>query len=298
VHTSGLHGVEAYAGSAIQLALLASPPIVGERDALALVHVLNPYGMAWTRRTNENNVDLNRNFCAQASERSGAHPLYRKLNALLNPRSAPAVDAFPARAAAWALRHGFHTMKQAIAEGQYEYPHGLFYGGAQLEEGLRLYLGWLASHCAGAERLVAIDVHTGLGRWACDTLFAEGGCGAWYEELEKALGRTIVDAGRGRSVAYVTRGGLASAVQASVKDVQTCCIMQEFGTYGPLRVLAALREENRCHFHGSPEERKRARARLREALCPRSAQWRRRVVEQGAGVARTISRWLFARESA
>lgn len=29
-----------------------------------MVHVLNPYGMAWLRRVNENNVDLNRNFRA------------------------------------------------------------------------------------------------------------------------------------------------------------------------------------------------------------------------------------------
>jgi hypothetical protein len=29
------------------------------------VHVVNPYGMAWHRRWNENNVDLNRNFMAR-----------------------------------------------------------------------------------------------------------------------------------------------------------------------------------------------------------------------------------------
>ena len=46
----------------LQLALLDAPPAPGPGDALVLVHVLNPYGMAWLRRTNENNVDLNRNF--------------------------------------------------------------------------------------------------------------------------------------------------------------------------------------------------------------------------------------------
>jgi len=62
LHTSGLHGVEAFAGSAIQLALLQQPPAPAADCALILVHVLNPYGMAWLRRANENNVDLNRNF--------------------------------------------------------------------------------------------------------------------------------------------------------------------------------------------------------------------------------------------
>lgn len=29
---------------------------------LIIAHVVNPYGMSWRRRWNENNVDLNRNF--------------------------------------------------------------------------------------------------------------------------------------------------------------------------------------------------------------------------------------------
>jgi predicted deacylase len=73
LHTSGLHGVEAFAGSAIQLALLKQPPAPKAECALVLVHVLNPYGMAWLRRTNENNVDLNRNFLRRG-ERGSAAP--------------------------------------------------------------------------------------------------------------------------------------------------------------------------------------------------------------------------------
>src|SRR6266567_3145741 len=62
LHSSGLHGVEGFAGSAIQLQLLNDLPAIPEDAALIVVHVLNPYGMAWLRRFNENNVDLNRNF--------------------------------------------------------------------------------------------------------------------------------------------------------------------------------------------------------------------------------------------
>jgi|SRR4051812_46049557 hypothetical protein len=61
VHSSGLHGVEAFAGSAIQLQWLKEGmPSVPDDAAIVLVHALNPYGMAWFRRFNENNVDLNR----------------------------------------------------------------------------------------------------------------------------------------------------------------------------------------------------------------------------------------------
>src|SRR5262245_32091064 len=58
LQTVGVHGVEAYAGSAIQLAALADLRQPPPGCALVLVHVLNPFGMAWLRRVNEHNVDL------------------------------------------------------------------------------------------------------------------------------------------------------------------------------------------------------------------------------------------------
>src|SRR5215510_13293421 len=62
VHSSGLHGVEGFAGSAIHLQFLNALPTLAPDTAILLVHILNPFGMAWLRRVNENNVDLNRNF--------------------------------------------------------------------------------------------------------------------------------------------------------------------------------------------------------------------------------------------
>src|SRR5262245_58107505 len=61
LHSSGLHGVEGFAGSAVQLQLLNELPAIPAKAALIITHVLNPFGMAWLRRANEENVDLNRN---------------------------------------------------------------------------------------------------------------------------------------------------------------------------------------------------------------------------------------------
>src|SRR3954465_7031883 len=62
IHSCGVHGVEAFAGGAIQLPWLAdNRPVLSDGGALAFVHPVNPFGMAWTRRVNERNVDLNRN---------------------------------------------------------------------------------------------------------------------------------------------------------------------------------------------------------------------------------------------
>lgn len=86
VHISGTHGIEGYAGSAIQIGYLQHLITVQEQRRLQkqsnvelpltcsnnnndddntvtviLIHAFNPYGMKHYRRVNEHNIDLNRN---------------------------------------------------------------------------------------------------------------------------------------------------------------------------------------------------------------------------------------------
>src|SRR5438105_731856 len=119
LHSSGLHGVEGFAGSAIQLQLLNELPNAPADTALIVVHILNPYGMAWLRRTNENNVDLNRNFLGDGKY-TGASPAYGTLNSFLNPETPPSTDFFTLRAAWLVLRYGMPALKVAVLSGQYE----------------------------------------------------------------------------------------------------------------------------------------------------------------------------------
>src|SRR5262249_10220051 len=68
--SSGLHGIEGFFGSAVQLAWLvryAKSPVLPPSTKVVLAHALNPFGFAWFRRWNENNVDLNRNFLCDRS---------------------------------------------------------------------------------------------------------------------------------------------------------------------------------------------------------------------------------------
>jgi hypothetical protein len=293
LQTSGVHGVEAYAGSAVQLALLDAPPVIPAGDALILVHVLNPYGMAWTRRANENNVDLNRNFLTGNESWAGAPALYGRLDPLLNPASPPGFDAFTLRAAGAALRHGFIPLKQAVAQGQYEYPRGLFFGGRELQPGPRMYLDWLRAHLADAQQLFALDVHTGLGRWGEDTVLLESGVGATpVDQLQVALGRPLVDPAAGQSVAYTIRGGLGSALPVTLPGVSVDFVLQELGTYSALAMFRALREENRCHFYGGGLDHP-AKQRLREASCPAAPAWRVSAVAHGTALARAAALWVF-----
>ena len=92
VVSSGVHGIEGFFGSAIQLAWLsgqtAGEPPPGD-GVVVLIHAVNPSGFARLRRTNEHNVDLNRNFLDTADAYTGAPDGYETLDPFLNPASPP-----------------------------------------------------------------------------------------------------------------------------------------------------------------------------------------------------------------
>jgi hypothetical protein len=71
-------------------------------------------------------------------------------------------------------------------------------------------------------------------------------------------------------------------------------LLQEIGTYPPVHVIHALREENRWHFFGDGSIVHPAKTRLREVLCPAAIEWRRRAVARGLAVARSAAKWVFS----
>ena len=68
-----------------------------------------------------------------------------------------------ARLGAWIAAHGERAFQAAVTGGQYEYPDGLFFGGAEPTWSNRTLRAVLRRHAAARERLAAIDFHTGLG---------------------------------------------------------------------------------------------------------------------------------------
>lgn len=296
LHTSGLHGVEAFAGSAVQLAALAELPALPPACALVLVHVLNPYGMAWLRRTNENNVDLNRNFLAEGEHSRTPPGLYGRLDTLLNPQSPPARDGFRLRLAGLALRYGPRALAQAIAEGQYRFPRGLFYGGSTLQPGPAAYLDWVGGNLHHVAYLLAIDSHTGLGKWGKALQMLAPGVGVTpAQELSAAFARPVIGVANGAKRAYYIRGGMGGALPGKLPRTRIDFVLQEIGTYAPLTVLHALRNENRWHYYGTGDLRHPAKLAALEALCPASSAWRRLALAEGLALLRAGAAWTFGR---
>jgi hypothetical protein len=292
IHSSGLHGVEGFAGSAIQLALLDQSPAIPSDSAILLVHTLNPYGMAWLRRVNESNVDLNRNFMTSEKQRTAASPLYRKLDPFLNPASPPSADFFYAKAGYYAIRYGVRQLKQVIAMGQYEFSKGLFFGGRRLETGPSLYQAWLADKLASLKLGFAIDVHTGLGRSGQESLFLRRGL-IRTDILTDRLGRALISDAADSGVGYDIQGGYANCFDVLREGTEMRVVTQEFGTYPSVVVLHALREENRWHHYGQATMAHPVKRKLREVFAPASNEWRESVIEKGQSLAQALSEYIF-----
>jgi hypothetical protein len=281
VLSSGLHGVEGFAGSAIQLQMLQQG--LPDDVRVVMLHVLNPYGMANIRRVNENNVDLNRNFLAATDEYSGASDGYQKLNNLLNPtHPSGRLEFMLLRTIYQIALRGYNTLKTAVVGGQYDFPKGLFYGGSQLECSAELVIQHLPGLLEGAEKVVHIDFHTGLGKSGTYALLVDTDAGSLdHLRLRDLYGERVQPWSADHGVAYKIRGGLPEAVDRLLGkrvDVITC----EFGTMAGLKVIQALRTENQAHHWGGPVEK--AKQVLLTAFRPDNPAWEDDILHGGAHV--------------
>lgn len=295
LHFCGIHGVEGFAGSAVQLALLENLPTLPADGALILVHVLNPYGMTHLRRCNGNNVDLNRNFFFGTTGWSGVPDGYAALSSFLNPPRPPSrVNFFHLRLFLAETSLGTGAIRQAVAGGQYQFPKGIFYGGSELEPEPRRYSEWLTSHLGGVQELFVIDVHTGLGNYGQQALFLRSPT-IDAGDLSAALGLPLATRAVAADVmGYEHEGGHSSVYRQILPEARQVCLTQEFGTYDGRRLLRALRAENQHHHFGDGSLDHWSKRKLKQMFSPDDHRWRRQVVAQGCDLVRRAASVLFS----
>ena len=110
---------------------------------------------------------------------------------------------------------------------------------------------------------------------------------SWGKSAHKAeLGPEHLQSYDPKGVLYEIRGGLGRFLESRFDDTQNDCLLAEFGTYGPLKVLQAMRRENCVHLHAAHDQalNARAKAELVEVFCPRSEAWRSMVLDKGLAV--------------
>jgi hypothetical protein len=287
VVTSGVHGVEGFLGSAVQLAMLRNGlgrTFPGRNAQLILIHAINPWGFAHLRRVNEDNVDPNRNLMFDSDAYVQAPVGYANADRHLNPRRPPSKlsdAAFLLLSASHVCRFGMRHCKQIVATGQYEYPHGLFYGGQQPIESHRILRAGVPHWLGGADRVLHLDFHTGLGRWASHCLLLDMTIDAGrLKWLQRVFGKAPIESFEGDVAGYEVRGSLGKWSQKTLPHCEYTYLCAEFGTYSPFRMLHGLRAENQAYHWCDADSPARhlTRQRLAELFCPASRTWRTRAL--------------------
>ncbi|MEM9832848.1 MAG: DUF2817 domain-containing protein [Bacteroidota bacterium] len=279
VHTTGVHGVEAFPGSAVQSAFLDIwSPSTSDRPSIALIHCINPFGMHYLRRWNAQNIDLNRNFLP-SYDNLPVNSLYARVDSFLNPQSIRQLSFFILHVLRLLTQYGFSSLQQAIAQGQYNYPKGLFFGGKQRSTEVSLLLSFFQQYLSEYRVVRGIDFHTGLGKLGQSSFYLEN-ISERQQQAELLLGQPIILARAEKTQSYQTQGSLTAYLQQFYASSDYLMLTQEIGTLSPVKILRRLREEN-FYYQYQPDRRQLSAVRLRDAFSPENDQWRRKAVQAG-----------------
>jgi len=314
IHSSGVHGVEGYLGSAIQIRFLhelylqdGSCSSSGNERKVLLIHAVNPVGMRHHRRTNENNVDLNRNVLTPTmwevvQNRQPNFVGYDDLDPVLNP------IALTTRGTEWleeirdvtqvfwnvlgsAVRFGATNVKRTMVASQYHKQSGVFYGGNGRPEQSILALqhaiySFANFFNATTDKAVWIDVHTGLGKFAEYSLLVKGDTSQrplWAKEILSILANSQMGYGVSRdadvSEGYdQTKGFVYGELLCPLS--KCLALPQEFGTHPTFAVATALILEN--------SNRERYNHLTNAAFNPLSLSWRHKSIVGGMEVLKKV----------
>jgi hypothetical protein len=287
---SGTHGIEGFAGSAIQTGLLREGVTehLPEQVGLLFYHALNPYGFHYVRRFNEDNIDLNRNFVDHETTYP-ENSEYAQLAWLIEPDSFSAWNDFlTAAGIGWyRLTKGGRWLQAAISHGQYAYSKGLFFGGNSKTWSNRSLQEVAERKLTTVSSIIVLDIHTGLGEFAevevITEMEAESPGIAW---LTKCWDLQPRNSNTGQSVSPAVSGSLKHGLGEMLIDTNVTAVTLEFGTYSPHRIFWALRAENYLHHHGGLEqlEAQAIKSELKEMFYPDDAAWKESVWKEGAAL--------------
>jgi hypothetical protein len=284
--TSGTHGVEGFCGSACQLAMLDDESLLAcaaeAGVALLLIHAINPYGFSWRSRTNEKNIDLNRN--AQSFEGPApGNPDYAGLHPFLVPSVWPPTDENEQAIADYIERHGLIRYRDAVSRGQYTHSDGIFFGGTEHSPSLLTLKHVLQTYASGYDDIGWIDVHTGLGPYGNgEKIFAGRRDVEEIARAQRWWGRDIAVPFAGTSTSADVTGHLASIIYAACPASHRTLIGLEFGTV-PFEVMVdALRGEAwlRANSAAPAELAESIRQTVHEAFYCDHAVWKGMVLGQ------------------
>lgn len=290
VAISGTHGVEGYYGSTCQTLWLRelAARILPADVAVMMVHLINPWGTAWVRRVNEDNVDLNRNYV----DFGAPLPVNSRYESLHDIYACRDIDGAQrkqadARLASEVEALGWAGVQAIVGAGQYRHADGLFYGGQAPTWSNRTLHEIAQCFLKKARVAISFDLHTGAGAFGHPMLMAIAQAaypaladaqrlyGPWLYTLLTHADAAISETG---VVARAT-GYASQALLDALPETHLMQLVIECGTYPEAPMHTALRDDHWLHLYGDPRDaRGRAISRaLFESFLPADADWRELV---------------------
>lgn len=287
VVNSATHGVEGFVGSAAEIDACRRALPIRDDVGLLLVHAINPHGFAWLRRVNEDNVDINRNHI----DHDAAHPRndwYDRIADALVPDdwTGPGRAEADRRLADFTEAEGPHAIPLACS-GQYDHPHGIFYGGRRPVWSNLVIREIARRHLAGAELVAYVDFHTGLGPYGVGEAICYHAPGdPAYEFALGAYGESMTSPHLGTSASPMNKGKTGYGLGMALPGTVVSCITLEFGTYDGEFVLNTIRADAWAARHAAPDsaEYRQVKADIRRAFYPDQEDWRRMTLARGREV--------------
>ncbi len=277
---TGVHGVEHYSGSASVCDWLergATAGLPGGLGAL-IVHAINPWGAAWSRRYTEDNVDLARNFL-DFDAPLPAHQPYDKVEPLLRN-----MEGYEAQEVIEMLfaRFGEREAIDALMSGQYDYPDGFSFGGHAPTWSRETIERILADQVGSAERICLVEFHSGLGPWG-EVMPVSMQTGNGLDRVRCYYGDNII-APRIEKGSHGAPGHTTDGYLRLLKDREVTSIVLEFGTYPPSVSLPVLLADHWVHSNGQAltEFGRKIAADNLEMHCPSDADWQSEIIDKGA----------------
>jgi hypothetical protein len=310
--TSGMHGIEAFTGSAVQRYFLERilPDLDRTNLGVLAVHAVNPYGFRYERRVSENNVDLNRNWDVEPSLFQSKNEGYEIVNEMLNPEVKVDLSSmdnrfFAIRSILQIMQHGMPALRQAILQGQYVHPRGLFFGGRTFEPQKALLEPLFKKTAASYSHVLLIDLHTGFGERGRLHLFPNAiRDPAVRARLEAVFEGYQIDYGDTEGF-YTTTGDFSQYLGKLLEDKIYLPMVFEYGTMdsqtmpGSIRSLHNMIIENQGFWHGyeSDDDEAEVKRRFREHYNPSSHIWRTKVIHDSDAIfRRSITNFLSLKQ--
>jgi hypothetical protein len=294
VLSSAVHGVEGYTGSAVQQMFeqeMLGPELLSKMGIL-VIHSVNPYGFKYGRRVTEHNVDLNRNSDTDPALFQIKNPGYGALYDMLNPQGEASTASLRSQffymiAISKMMKESMSVLRQAVLQGQYEYPEGVYFGGTDFEPQIDSLQRILPAIFEPYRTILEIDLHTGYGARRVLHLFPNPvDDPELVRQTEAVFDGYHIDWGDTEDF-YTITGGFADTFLKKIKPDATylymvfeCGTFDTQKTFGSLKALQKIINENQGVHHGYKNSRQQEKIEreLLEAYYPSSEAWRSEVL--------------------